>query len=219
MKKVQKAIQKFLADIKKFLADKNIVLPKVSAKKLAIGTGVAAILLFLFIFKSLFVAAVVNNTIITRFSLDRELEKQAGKQLLDSKVTQALVMQEGNKQNIKITADDINARVSEIEKQIPQGQKLDDLLTAYSLTRKEFEKQLSYEIMVTKILEKDITISDEEIKTYFDANKSTFAKGATVDSVKTEIEATLKQTKLSEKYQTLVQELKDKAKIFYFLNL
>jgi foldase protein PrsA len=212
MKKVQKAI-------KKFLADKNIVLPKVSAKKMAIGTGIVAILLFLFVFKSLFVAAVVNNTIITRFSLDRELEKQAGKQLLDSKVTQALVMQEGAKQNIKVTAEDISARVSEIEKQIPEGQKLDDLLAAYSLTRQEFEKQLSYEIIVTKLLEKDITITDEEIKTYFDANKTTFPAGSTADSVKSDITGQLKQTKLSEKYQTLVQELKSKAKIFYFLNL
>lgn len=212
MKRIQKTI-------KKFLADKNIVLPKVSPKKLAIGTGIVAVLLFLFVFKSLFVAAVVNNTIITRFSLDRELEKQAGKQLLDSKVTQALVMQEGAKQNIKITAEDINARVSEIEKQIPEGQKLDDLLLAYSLTRKEFEKQLSYEIMVTKILEKDIDVSEDEIKTYFNANKSTFPAGSTLDSVKTQIKDQLRQTKLSEKYQTFVQGLKDKAKIFYFLNL
>lgn len=211
MKKIQKAV-------KKFLADKNIVLPKISPKKLAIGTGIVAVFLFLFVFKSLFVAAVVNNTIITRFSLDRELEKQAGKQLLESKITQALVMQEGAKQNIKITADEINTRVSEIEKQIPEGQKLDDLLTAYGLSRKEFEKQLSYEIMVTKILEKNIDITEDEIKTYFETNKSTFAKGATLDSVKTDIENQLKQTKLSEKYQTLVQELKSKAKIFYFLN-
>lgn len=212
MKKIQK-------QIKKFLADKNIVLPKVSPKKMAIGTGIVAILLFLFVFKSLFVAAVVNNTIITRFSLDRELEKQAGKQLLDSKVTQALVMQEGAKQNIKVTPEEISARVSEIESQIPEGQKLDDLLLAYGLSRPEFEKQLSYEIIVTKLLEKDITISDEEIKTYFDANKTTFPAGSTLDSVKAEITNTLKQTKLSEKYQTLVQDLKSKAKIFYFLNL
>lgn len=212
MKKIQKAV-------KKFLSDKNIVLPKVSPKKLAIGTGIVAVLLFLFVFKSLFVAAVVNNTVITRFSLDRELEKQAGKQLLESKITQALVAQEGAKQNIKASSDDIKNRVSEIEKQIPEGQKLEDLLSAYGLSRAEFEKQLSYEIIVTKLLEKDITISDEEIKAYFEANKSTFAKGATLESVKTQIEDQLKQTKLSEKYQTLVQDLKSKAKIFYFLNL
>lgn len=212
MKKVQKAV-------KKFLADKNIVLPKVSAKKMAIGTGIVAVLLFLFVFKSLFVAAVVNNTIITRFSLDRELEKQAGKQLLESKITQALVSQEGARQNIKATDEDIENRVKEIESQIPEGQKLDDLLLAYGLSRQEFEKQLSYEIIVTKLLEKDIIITDEEVKTYYDANKTTFPAGSTLDSVKTEIKDQLKQTKLSEKYQTLVEELKSKAKIFYFLNL
>lgn len=212
MKKIQKAV-------KKFLADKNIVLPKVSAKKMAIGTGIVAILLFLFVFKSLFVAAVVNNTIITRFSLDRELEQQAGKQLLDSKVSQALVMQEAAKQNITATPEEITAKVSEIQTQIPQGQTLEDLLSAYGLTRTEFEKQLSYEIIVTKLLEKDITITDAEIQTYFDANKSTFPAGSTIDSVKTQITDTLKQTKLSENYQTLITNLKDKANIMYFLNL
>lgn len=212
MKNLQKSFKKVLTAL-------NKKLPSVSPKKAAIGTGLLAILLFLFIFKSLFVAAIVNNTIITRFSLDRELEQQAGKQLLDSKISQALVMQEAAKQNIKVSSEELGSKVSEIETQIPQGQTLEDLLSAYGLTRPEFEKQLSYEIIVTKLLEKDITISDDEIKSYFDANKSTFPAGSTADSVKSDITEQLRQTKLSENYQILVTDLKNKAKIFYFLNL
>lgn len=212
-------MKKIVKNFKKFLADRKIKLSKVSSKKIVVAAGLMTLLLVLYLGRSLFVAAVVNNTIITRFSLDRELEKQGGKQLLENKINQALVTQEGAKQKIKITPEDISLRVKEIETQIPQGQKLDDLLSAYGLSRSEFEKQLSYEIMVTKLLEKNLKISDEEIKSYFEANKSSYPKGATLESVKDEIEGTLKQNGLSEKYQTLLTDLKQKAKIFYFLSL
>src|SRR5579872_4498934 len=56
-----------------------------------------------YIFRSWFFVATVNGQLITRMELDRQLEQQDGKQVLDSLVTQKLVMQEADAKHITIS--------------------------------------------------------------------------------------------------------------------
>ena len=108
MKKIQKII-------KKFLAERKI---SISKKHVAIFLGVVVFAVTVYAVKSLFIVAVVNNTVITRFSLDRELEKQYGQKVLQNRVTEALIMQEAKKQKISITKEELNAEMAKVEEEI-----------------------------------------------------------------------------------------------------
>ena len=208
MKKIQKII-------KKFLAERKI---SISKKHVAIFLGVVVFAVTVYAVKSLFIVAVVNNTVITRFSLDRELEKQYGQKVLQNRVTEALIMQEAKKQKISITKEELNAEMAKVEEEIKSsGQDLDTLLSAYGMTRADYEKQTNLQLLVNKLVGTSNLVTDEEIKSYYDANVSSYPKGTTFESVKEEIRAQLAQSKVSENIQTWLQDLESKAKITYFL--
>jgi hypothetical protein len=192
---------------------------RLSGAKIGLGLGIAALLAFLYFGRSLFVAAVVNNTIITRFSLDQELEKRGGKQVLENKIVEALILQEAKKQNIKISSEEVNQKVADIENLYKnQNENLDSLLSASGMTRNELENQIRLNLTIEKILSKDLTVSDQEVSDYFNKNKNYYPKGTTLADKTEEIKATLTQNKLSDRYQSWINEQKNNSRILYFLN-
>lgn len=182
--------------------------------------AVFVVVFLLYYFRSAFVAAIVNNRPITRYSLDRELEKQGGKQVLENKISEILILQELNKQKISIPQADIDQKVKEIEDQVSsQGQSLDSLLAMQGQTRKDLGNQLMLQIAVEKILGKDVTITDKEITDYFEQNKATYPKDTKLEDKKEEIKTTLFRQTISDKFQPWMEELKKNSRIYYFLNL
>lgn len=192
----------------------------INKKKL--GTWIALIILVLLIglyfLKGFFVVALVNNKPISRFALDRELEKQAGKAVLNNKIAEMLVIDEGKKQNIVIPQEEIDAKINEIEEQIKaQGQTLEALFTAQGMTMADFVKQIKIQLLVEKMLGEDIVIEDKAISDYFNENKAMFPAGATLENQKEDIKESLYQNELSAKIQPWLEELKAKAKIINFV--
>jgi len=178
------------------------------------------IIILLFFLKSWFVVAVVNKTPITRFYLDRELERQGGKQVLESRITEILINQEAQRQKITVGQDEIKQKIDQIDEQLkPQGQSVDALLAMQGQTRKDLEEQLRLQLLIEKILGKDIKIADQEITDYFEKNKSAYAEETKLEDKKEEIQKILLNQKMSEKFQPWLEDLKNKAKIYYFLKL
>ena len=172
----------------------------------------------LFNFRHLFIAAVVNNKPITRFALDRELEKQGGQQVLENLITKSLILQEAEKRGIEISKEKIKEKISEIEEQLKsQGTDLDTLLQTQGQTRQSLEEQIKIELIIGEILNEKVSVTDEEIKDYFEENKELFGEEATFEGVKDQLEKDLRQQKLNEKFQSWLEELKQKARIYYFL--
>ena len=180
----------------------------------------ATIVILLFFLKSWLVVAIVDNHPITRFYLDRELERQGGKQVLEGKITEILISQEAARQKIIVSQEEINQKISQIEEQLkPQGQNLEAVLAMQGQTKKDLEKQIKLQVLVEKLLGKDISISEQAITDYFDKNKDSYTKGAKLEDKKEEIQNTLRNQALSEKFQPWLEDLKSKAKIYYFLKL
>ena len=193
-------------------------MPKVSKKQILVVAVLIALLALGFIFKNWFVVAVVNNHPITRFSLDRDLEKQGGKQVLESKISEMLVLDEAKKQKVNIGPTEINEKINQIEAQLTaQGQKLDDLLALQGQTRKDLEKQIRLQLSVEKLLSDKALVSDQEVADYFKANQSTYPKGTKLEDKKAEITDQLAQQKLSAAIPAWLENLRTQAKIYYFL--
>lgn len=172
-----------------------------------------------YFYKGLIIAATVNGQPIYHLTLIRELEKQAGKNALDSLITRTLILQEAQKQKVTATDQEIDEQLKTLEDNITkQGQNLDQLLSAQGMTQADLREQIKLQIIVEKMVKKDVSVTDAEIKDYFDKNTSSFAKDAKLDDVKAQIKSQLEQQQLSTKIQEWVSALHDKAKINYFVN-
>ena len=186
---------------------------------LIVGFIVVVILVLAYANMGIFIAAIVNGKRITRLQLAQELEKQGGKQVLDSIVTQKLIDQEAKKNNIVVTQQEIDNQMTAIEDQLKsQGTDLDTALSFQGQTRDDLINSLKMKITIEKLLGDKIQVSDEEIKSYFDQNKDSFPANSKLEDVKSQIIDTLTQSKLSTEYQNWLQNIKANSKIDYLLN-
>lgn len=170
-----------------------------------------------------FGVAVVNGQLISKSELDHRLVQSYGSDMTSSLVDETLVLQEGNKEKVTIAQKDIDGQISKIESQIAP-QKLDDALAQRHLTRDDLNRQIRIQLIVEKILGKDIHPSNTDIQNYFDQNKDTLAQQAnkTADQLKIEdvrdaIISNLISSQISAKYQPWIESLRAKASIKTFI--
>ena len=172
------------------------------------------ILVALYLGRSFVFAAWVGNRPVFRISLIRELEKQGGKSVLDSLIEKSLINQAAKKVNVNISDDTVNLELVNIEELVKkQGISLEEALAARGQTKKDLLEQIKLQKVIEQILKDKIVVADEEIKEYYDANKM----AEVFETAKEGIKNSLIQSKLQTEYTKWITELKEKAKIFYFV--
>ena len=187
-------------------------------KKLQNAAIIILLLALLYLGKSLVVAAWANNRPIFRISVLKELEKQGGKSVLDNLIEKSLIYQEAKSKNISVTTEDIDKEIEKIKELVKgQGISLEDALSSRGQTMADLKEQIKVQKYVESILSDKVYVSEEDIKKYFDENKSFYGKDETLEKVKDQITQQLSQQKLSEEYQKWIDDLKAKAKIYYFV--
>jgi foldase protein PrsA len=179
---------------------------------------VLATLVFLFFAKSLFVVAWVNKSPVFRINLIRELEKQGGTQVLDSIITEKLILQEASRNKVVVSKSEIDEQISSIEGQLKaQGVDLETALSMQGQNRSDLEKSVKLKLYLEKILGDKLKISETEIEEYYNTNKASLYANKKLDEVSSSIESSLKQQKLSENYQELITKLKENSSIKYWI--
>jgi len=139
---------------------------------IVVAIAMAATILFLN--KSVAIAT-VNGQKITKEDLYNAMYENAGSATLDNMVTELLIEQEAEKQDIAVTDNDVQKRLDKIiEQNFSSEAEFEQALMMYNMTRGDMEKNIKTELLMTGILRKDIQISEEEMKEYFDDNRSYF---------------------------------------------
>ncbi len=173
----------------------------------------------LFLGRSLFVAALVDGKPITRLSVVRSLEKQGGKQALDNLITKELISQESKKEGVSVSNDQVQSEIDRIEKLVKdQGSTLDAALALQGQTRQDLEDNIRIQKSVEKLLESELQVTDDEIKSYFEKNKSYYGEGAKIEDLKEDIRQQIKSEKFNKAFESWIQKLKSDAKIIYFVD-
>ncbi len=199
----------------------NAPVPRKTVSKVKVGIlfGVLVIAILLYIFRGLFIVAIVNGQIITRWSIDQQLEKQFGKKTLETVLTKKLILQEMQKNNITVTDAEVNAEIKKIEDTLKKQQRtLTEALAEQGLSRADLMDQLKIQKMIEKYFDKDSQVSDKEIDTYIEQNKDSLPQTEDQNAIRDSVRTQLKQQKLSGKFQTWLASLQSKAKIQYFVN-
>ena len=194
--------------------------PKNSIAKKAIIFVILLIIIvgaLLYAFRSSYLVAVVNGKPITKFQLWSVLEKQAGEQVLESLVIEALILQEAENQNLQVSQADIDTEIQTIKDNLKgQEQELDQLLAAQGMSLDELKEQVKMQKIVEKLAAKDVVVTDQEVEEYLEKNKDFLPEDATPEELKENVKQQLGQQKQNEQVQNWIQALQEKAKITYF---
>ncbi len=168
-----------------------------------------------------FYAASVNGQLINRFSVIKDLEKQGGKKTLDTIILKTLINQEAKKRKLAVSQQEIDAELQKIEKNVTsQGSTLDALLLQQGMTRSDLIGEIKLQLLVTKMVDKNISVSAKEVDEYLanqNSQNSLDPSQTTPGLDRVQAQTAVRQQKLQGEIQKFVADLKAKAKINYFL--
>ena len=118
--------------------------------------------------------ATVNGSPITTAAFDQKLEGMpTAKGILQQMVIGELLKQYAAKNGITVTDADIAKKEDTIKANFPSGS-WDTMLKARGLTEKDVHDALAQQIIIDKAVGKNVTVSDAQIKQYFDKNHAQF---------------------------------------------
>ena len=192
---------------------------KINVRALSILAIVLVVAGGLFYFRGIFVAALVNGQPISRLSVIRELEKQSGKQALDSLITKKLVEDEAGKKGITVSPNEVQDEIKKIEDQVSkQGTTLQAVLTQQGMTKDRLMEQIGLQKKIEKLLADKLAVSDAEADKYIQDNKITPTKDQKPEDLKNQVREQLKQQKFSQEADVWISTLKAGAKIDYLVS-
>ncbi len=190
---------------------------KFSKRLLIVVLVLILILALVYFSRRYLIAATVNDKSISRLAVLNKLEKQGGKKILETMITQVLIQQEAEKRKIIVSQKDTDTEMKKIEANVSsQGSTLDQALQTQGMTKNDLIEEIKVQLMLQKMAGNDIKISDKEIDDFISANKN--QQGFDKEIPKDQVAAQLKQQKLQQKMQSFITDLKAKAKINYFVN-
>jgi peptidyl-prolyl cis-trans isomerase C len=137
--------------------------------------------------------AVVNGKPILRSELDNILNNMKGPQsagaaeaptkemldqALDHAITLEVLKQECAKQHIETTDAEVDERIQQIKKNFPSDKDFDTMLQKINLTPQKLKENLKTDLTIRKLIDKEVgskvTVSDEDIKSYYDTHPDQF---------------------------------------------
>jgi parvulin-like peptidyl-prolyl isomerase len=147
-------------------------------------------------------AATVNGETIKKTEIDTQLaqlktqypqlfqgkdgkqrEADFRKRLLDNAVNQMLIKQEAEKQGVAVSDADIQKQIDELTKNFGSEAAFQDALKKNNMTLDKLKEQEKIQLETQKLLDKltkGITISEKEMRDYYDKNKAMFVDKASV---------------------------------------
>lgn len=164
--------------------------------------------------RGFFILATVNGQPIDRLTFIRETERLAGKRTMETLILRTLIEQEAQKKNISVTQKEIDEKIKEIEKQYKdQGQDLSAVLSSQGLEKHDISDFVKQDLLLEKLVKKDVTVTDKEVEDYIAKNASSLPKDKTQEQIKKEALGMLTSSKTDEKKQAFITQLQKNAKI------
>jgi len=169
--------------------------------------------------KNFYTAAVVNNSPIYRHELIKDLEKQYGKQLLDQKIVESLILQRAESEGVDVSAEEVDEEVSKIEQNLTaQGQDIEALLAAQGMTRDVLRKQIRMQKLVEKLAPEPEEPSEDEIAAMLEQQADTFPEEMSEEERRQAVIDQMKQQQKNQSIQEWIQSLRESAEIQYLRN-
>lgn len=171
-----------------------------------------------FVYKGLFIAAMVDGSPITRLAVIQQLEKTSGKAVLDNLIIQKVISNEAKNKGIAISDEEVSAEIAKISESIEsQGGTLEEALIGQKMTMDDLNNQINLQKKVEGLVADKVVVTDEEVEQYITDNQIDIPEGDNGE-FKNQVREQLYQQKLQQEAGALVDTLRAQAKIQYFTN-
>ncbi len=188
-------------------------------KSLIIAVLIIVMAVAVFFGRGLLIAATVNGQPVSRLSVINELERQSGKTVLDYNIERMLVKQEAEKNKIIVSSEEIKKEIDQLTKQFKnEGQDLSAYISSIGYTQEQFNEQIDFKLLVTKLLGDAVKVTDKEFNEFLSSNTGIIPEGSDEKSAKDSLRAQLEEQKLKQKYQEWIQKTKENAVINYLVD-
>ncbi len=178
---------------------------------LVLGAMIIGLGLLLFYGYKYLVIGWVDQTPLTRWQMDRELEKRYGKDYKDQVITETLILNEAKKRNVVASDQAISDELKKIQDQQGGGDKLNQILAMQNMTLDELKKQLKFQVLVKQMFSSGVSVSDDEVTKYIADNKEQFATSS--DQVKAQVKDQLTLQKTGQAFNTWLTEAKSGKRV------
>lgn len=149
------------------------------------------------------VAAEVNGTKISSAEVEAQLASVLGshasqlqgeegqkmieqfrKQILEQLIEYELIVQQAEKEGIKVSDDEVKKRIDDIKKQFQSDADFKAALSQAGITEAELPEKVKKQLLAEKMLDKlfkDIKVEESEMKEYYEKNKNSFYTSETAE--------------------------------------
>lgn len=153
---------------------------KFNASKLLKALIVAVLFIFSFALIDLFVqylnntysVAIVNGVRISKGKYLERLEKSYGQVAAQNLIQEQLVLQAAARENISVTADDIQNRLNDYYNENGGKDAVLASLAERNYTEEDVREQIKIGLLLEKILSKEVKYTDDDLKEFFNQYKS-----------------------------------------------
>lgn len=169
-------------------------------------------------YKNLLVAATVNGSLISRWSILSQLEASSGKSVLDSIITKKLIEDEAKSKNITVSQEDVDTEIKAIEDRlVSQGGTLVAALEAEKMTMEKLREQITINKALQQLVADKLTVSDEDVEAYLKQMGGEIPKTVSEAEFKSQIKAQLQNQKFGTEAQSFIDSLRAQANIKYYV--
>lgn len=194
---------------------------KILNKSFVLTSSIIVFLLFLGIFTYIMLlkpVAKVNGESITKNEYIAELEKQAGKRVLDGMITRTLVYQIAKNKKVTVSDKEVEEEIKKIEISLKeQKSTLEQVLQSQNMTKSDLYDRVRLNSLSQKLVEKSVTVSDKEVEEYISSNPGIFENTLVTKEIKNQIKEQIKQQKMSQKIEQLITDTRKKSNIDIYL--
>lgn len=124
----------------------------------------------------------VDDVKITKDELYEAMVLQVGDQVLESLIGEKIVDLEAEKEDIKVSDEEIDKELSKLEEQYGGEEALKQMLESQGLSLDVIKENISTNIKIKKLLGSQVEVSDEEIEEFFEENKEDLGQEEEVDA-------------------------------------
>jgi foldase protein PrsA len=142
-------------------------------------------------------AATINGEVISKEELDAKLTSLYGDETLESLITNKLIELEAEKKELEVTGNEIDEELTNLQESYGGEEEFAAALEQNDVSMEQVRQDIEYYLLAEKLIKPSISVTDEDIKTYFDENSESFDQQEQVEAshILVEDEATAKKVK------------------------
>ncbi|MDF2964062.1 MAG: PpiC-type peptidyl-prolyl cis-trans isomerase [Paenibacillus sp.] len=156
--------------------------------------------------------AKVNGVEISKDQLYEAVLASGGGQTVQNMIEKELIRQEAEKAGVQVQDADIDKELSTLKQNFPSEEEFNQALVMNGMTLEGLKEEMKPQVMMRKLLEPQVTVTDEEIKGYYDTNLETLKTPEQVKAshiltaTKEEADAILAELKNGADFAKIAQE-------------